>query len=50
MQDIEDKTEARLDKISNTKILEMNEYADGVLKEISIFFWKRCTGKYIRKI
>ena len=26
MQDIEDKTEARLDKISNTKILEMNEY------------------------
>lgn len=35
MQDIEDKTEARLDKISNTKILEMNEYADGVLKEIN---------------
>ena len=30
-----DKTEARLDKISNTKILEMNEYADGVLKEIN---------------
>ena len=28
MQDIEDKTEARLDKISNTKILEMNEYAE----------------------
>ena len=26
MQDIEDKTEARLDKLSNTKILEMNEY------------------------
>ena len=36
MQDIEDKTEARLDKISNTKILEMNEYADGVLKEINL--------------
>ena len=35
MQDIEDKTEARLDKISNTKILEMNEYTDGVLKEIN---------------
>lgn len=35
MQDIEDKTEARLDKISNTKILEINEYADGVLKEIN---------------
>ena len=35
MQDIEDKTEARLDKISNNKILEMNEYADGVLKEIN---------------
>ncbi len=35
MQDMEDKTEARLDKISNTKILEMNEYADGVLKEIN---------------
>ena len=35
MQDIEDKTEARLDKISKTKILEMNEYADGVLKEIN---------------
>lgn len=35
MQDIEDKTEARLDMISNTKILEMNEYADGVLKEIN---------------
>ena len=35
MQDIEDKTEARLDKISNTKILEMNEYADGVIKEIN---------------
>ena len=33
MQDIEDKTEARLDKLSNTKILEMNEYADGVLKD-----------------
>ena len=35
MQDIENMTEARLDKISNTKILEMNEYADGVLKEIN---------------
>lgn len=35
MRDIEDKTEARLDKISNTKILEMNEYADGVLEQIN---------------
>ena len=26
MQDIEDKTEARLDKISNTKILEISSY------------------------
>ena len=32
---IEEKTEASLDKISNTKILEMNEYADNVLKEIN---------------
>ena len=35
MQDIEEKTEASLDKISNTKILEMNEYVDNVLKEIN---------------
>ena len=35
MQDIEEKTEASLDKISKTKILEMNEYADNVLKEIN---------------
>ena len=35
LQDIEEKTEASLDKISNTKILEMNEYADNVLKEIN---------------
>lgn len=35
MQDIEEKTEASLDNISNTKILEMNEYADNVLKEIN---------------
>ena len=35
MQEIEEKTEASLDKISNTKILEMNEYADNVLKEIN---------------
>ena len=35
MQDIEEKTEASLDKISNTKILEMNEYEDNVLKEIN---------------
>ena len=32
---LSEKTEAALDKISNTKILEMNEYADGVLKEIN---------------
>ena len=37
MQDIEEKTEASLDKISNTKILEMNEYADNVLKEINMY-------------
>jgi len=32
---ISEKTEAQLDKISNTKILEMNEYADNILGEIS---------------
>ena len=32
---LSEKTEAALDKISNTKILEMNEYADNVLKEIN---------------
>ena len=30
-----EKTEAALDKISNTKILEMNEYAESVLGEIN---------------
>lgn len=32
---ISEKTEASLDKISNTKILEMNEYAENVLGEIN---------------
>ena len=32
---LSEKTEAALDKISNTKILEMNEYADSVLGEIN---------------
>lgn len=35
MLNASEKTEVSLDKISNTKILEMNEYADGVLKEIN---------------
>ena len=33
--DISEKTEAQLDKISNTKILELNEYADTVMNEIN---------------
>lgn len=32
---VAEKTEASLDKISNTKILEMNEYAESVLGEIN---------------
>ena len=32
---LSEKTEAALDKISNTKILEMNEYAESVLGEIN---------------
>lgn len=32
---IDDRTEASLDRISNTKILEMNEYADTIMNEIS---------------
>lgn len=32
---LEETTEASLDKISNTKILEMNEYADTVMNEIN---------------
>lgn len=32
---IDDRTEASLDRISNTKILEMNEYADTIMSEIS---------------
>ena len=32
---LEESTEAALDKISNTKILEMNEYAQGVLNELN---------------
>ena len=35
MQNASEKTEVSLDKISNTKILEMNEYADNVLGEIN---------------
>lgn len=33
--EISEKTEASLDKISNTKILEMNEYADTIMNEIN---------------
>lgn len=33
--DLSERTEAQLDKISNTKILELNEYADTVLGEIN---------------
>lgn len=32
---LEESTEAALDKISNTKIMEMNEYAESVLSEIN---------------
>lgn len=35
ISEISEKTEASLDKISNTKILEMNEYAENVLGEIN---------------
>lgn len=35
IDDISEKTEASLDKISNTKILEMNEYAETIMGEIS---------------
>lgn len=35
LEGINERTEASLDKISNTKILEMNEYAENVLGEIN---------------
>lgn len=35
MTDVEEKTEITLDKISNTKILEMNEYSETILSEIN---------------
>ena len=35
MLNASEKTEVSLDKISNTKILEMNEYADNILGEIN---------------
>lgn len=35
LEGISERTEASLDKISNTKILEMNEYAENVLGEIN---------------
>lgn len=35
LNSIDDRTEASLDRISNTKILEMNEYADTIMNEIS---------------
>lgn len=35
IQDLAEKTEAQLDKISNTKILEMNDYAETVISEIN---------------
>ena len=35
LENVTEKTESSLDKISNTKILEMNEYAENVLGEIN---------------
>lgn len=35
LQNLGEKTEASLDKISNTKILEMNEYAETIMGEIN---------------
>lgn len=35
LEDVSERTEASLDKISNTKILEMNEYVENVLGEIN---------------
>lgn len=35
LQDLTEKTEAQLDRISNTKILEMNDYAETVINEIN---------------
>lgn len=35
ISDVSEKTEAQLDKISNTKILEMNDYAETIMGEIN---------------
>ena len=35
LENLNEKTEASLDKISNTKILELNEYAESILGQIN---------------
>ena len=50
---LSEKTEAALDKISNTKILEMNEYAESVVRLTEIimklFFCMTCLMKNQKK-
>ena len=51
---LSEKTEAALDKISNTKILEMNEYAESVLVRLTeiimkLFFCMTCLMKNQKK-
>ena len=53
---LSEKTEAALDKISNTKILEMNEYAESVLGEINrnhneaVFLYDMLNEKQVEQI
>lgn len=35
MEDLSERTEAKMDKISNTKILELNDYAETIMNEIN---------------
>jgi glycerate-2-kinase len=35
MEDVTEQTEAKMDKISNTKILELNDYAQTIMNEIN---------------
>ncbi|MDO5403629.1 MAG: DUF6115 domain-containing protein, partial [Eubacteriales bacterium] len=35
LENLNERTEASLDKISNTKILELNEYAENILEQIN---------------
>jgi hypothetical protein len=35
MEDVTEQTEAKMDKISNTKILELNDYAETIMNEIN---------------